>query len=117
MYTCVVHVHSCILCGVCVCVCVLQIGWTAVVGAVVWQRMLKILGDVNAVSDPAMHHLAFQTLLTMWRRLVEVSWRGGGIEGEGRREGWEGGGRETEWGDRLSRRMGRGVRIWWKGHC
>ena len=55
--------------------------------AVVWQRILRILGDVNKISDPAMHHLAFQTLLNVWRRLVEVSREGErGREGKGRRE-------------------------------
>ena len=59
-----------------------QVGWTAVVSAVVWQRMLKILGDVNAISDPAIHHLAFLKLLGIWRLLEEV--RRGGMGGGGR---------------------------------
>ena len=62
-----------------------QVGWTAVVSAVVWQRMLKILGDVNAISDPAIHHLAFLKLLGIWRLLEEV--RRGGEGGGGRGEG------------------------------
>ena len=62
------------------------------ISAVVWQRMLKILGDVNSIPDAAMHHLAFQTLLNVWRRLVEVRERereGGGEEvgGKDRRRG------------------------------
>ena len=43
------------------------------VGAVVWQRIVKVLGDINKIPEPAMHHLAFQTLLSVWRRLEEVS--------------------------------------------
>ena len=69
------------------------------ISAVVWQRMLKILGDVNSIPDAAMHHLAFQTLLNVWRRLVEVRERereggGGGRKWEGRTEGGEKGERE-----------------------
>ena len=61
-----------------------QVGWTAVVSAVVWQRMLKILGDVNAISDPAIHHLAFLKLLGIWRLLEEVRRGGRGEKGGGR---------------------------------
>ena len=41
-------------------------------GAVVWQRIVKILGDINKIPDTDMHLLAFDTLLSVWRHLVEV---------------------------------------------
>ena len=62
--------HNTCVC-VCVCVCV-QGGWTPVGGAVVWQRIVKILGDINKIPDTNMHLLAFDTLLSVWRHLVEV---------------------------------------------
>ena len=62
--------------------------------AVVWQRMLRILGDVNAISDASIHHLAFKTLLSVWRHLGEVRWgKEGGKEERGRERG-RGRGRE-----------------------
>ena len=88
--------------------------------AVVWQRMLRILGDINNIPDPSMYHLAFKTLLNVWRHLVEVRRRGGGgtKRGKGRRErevrGREG---EVEWtseekreGGREGEEMGKGDR-------
>lgn len=48
-----------------------------------WQRIVKILGDINRIPDPDMHFFAFQTLLIVWRRLVEVRRRRRGKEREG----------------------------------
>ena len=46
--------------------------WTPVVTAIVWQRMLKILGNINKISVPAMHAEAMQCLQKTWKTLVEV---------------------------------------------
>lgn len=55
-----------------------QVGWSPTVSAVVWQRMLRILGDINKIPDPSMHYEAFQTLLCVWKHLLEVRERGRG---------------------------------------
>lgn len=38
--------------------------------------MLRVLGDINKIRDPSMHYEAFQTLLCVWKHLVEVRVRG-----------------------------------------
>ncbi len=49
-----------------------QISWTPVVAATVWQRMLKIVGDINNIRPPAMHHEAMLCLQRTWKQLIEV---------------------------------------------
>lgn len=50
-----------------------QGGWTAESAAVVWQRVLKVLGDVNKIQDPAIHAEAMGCLDNTWQSLVAVS--------------------------------------------
>ena len=50
-----------------------QGGWTAESAAIVWQRMLKILGDVNEIHDPDIHSEAMNCLEDTWKSLVSVS--------------------------------------------
>ena len=50
-----------------------QGGWTAESAAIVWQRMLKILGDVNEIHDPDIHSNAMSCLEETWKALVSVS--------------------------------------------
>ena len=49
--------------------------WSQVLAAVVWQRMLKILGDINKIADPLLHVEAMSCLQSIWRSLFDV---GGG---------------------------------------
>ena len=49
------------------------IGWTPVVAAIVWQRMLKILGDINEIHSPDIHSEAMTCLQDIWKALVDVS--------------------------------------------
>ena len=51
-----------------------QVGWTAVVSASVWQRMLKILGNINEIQRPSIHAEAMAYLQTIWKALADVSW-------------------------------------------
>ena len=49
-----------------------QPAWSPVVAALVWQRMLKILGDINDISQPDMHAEALKCLMETWRSLADV---------------------------------------------
>ena len=54
--------------------------WNVVNAAVVWQRMLCILGDVNSIERPVIHHDAMKGLWEVWKMLKDVSvgcWEGG----------------------------------------
>ncbi len=51
----------------------LQGGWTAESAAIVWQRMLKVLGDVNKIQNPAIHADALGCLDDTWQSLATVS--------------------------------------------
>ena len=46
--------------------------WTPVSAAVVWQRMLRMLGDVNKISQPAIHALTMSYVRDIWKTLEEV---------------------------------------------
>ena len=48
-------------------------GWTPIVAAVVWFRMLRILGDINAIQDPYIHAEAMACLQDIWKALSTVS--------------------------------------------
>lgn len=48
-------------------------GWTPTVAAVVWYRMLRILGDINAIQDPSIHADAIACLQDIWKALSSVS--------------------------------------------
>ncbi len=50
-----------------------QGGWTAESAALIWQRMLKVLGDINKIEDPDIHSEAMGCLENTWRSLVDVS--------------------------------------------
>lgn len=42
----------------------------------VWLRMLKVLGNVNDIRDPAVHAEAMRGLYNIWNALRNVSGRG-----------------------------------------
>lgn len=46
--------------------------WTVVSASVVWQRMLRVLGDVNKIQWPAIHGMAMTGVRDIWKRLEEV---------------------------------------------
>lgn len=49
--------------------------WNVVNTAVVWQRMLCALGDINSIENPVIHQLAMRGLWEVWKMLKEVgSW-------------------------------------------
>ncbi|XP_056402899.1 ral GTPase-activating protein subunit alpha-1 isoform X3 [Hyla sarda] len=47
-------------------------GWHADVSAVLWRRMLGILGDVNNISNPEIHAQVFDYLCELWQNLVKI---------------------------------------------
>ena len=49
------------------------IGWTPVVAAVVWRRMLRILGNIDCIKKPAIHAEAMLCLQGIWKSLTDVS--------------------------------------------
>ena len=49
------------------------VGWTPVVAAVIWCRMLRILGDINDIQDPVIHAEAMGCLQDTWKALSNVS--------------------------------------------
>ena len=49
------------------------IGWTPVVAAAIWYRMLRILGDINDIQDPQIHAEALECLQDTWKALYNVS--------------------------------------------
>ena len=46
--------------------------WNVVSAAVVWQRMLCVLGDVNSIKNPVIHQLVMGGLFEVWKMLKEV---------------------------------------------
>lgn len=48
------------------------IGWTPTVAAVIWCRMLRILGDINDIQDPDIHAEAVDCLQEIWKALYKV---------------------------------------------
>ena len=51
-----------------------SMGWTPVVAAVIWCRMLRILGDINDIQDPFIHAEALGCLQEIWKALYNVSY-------------------------------------------
>ena len=52
-------------------------GWTPDVAVVLWRRLLGILGDVNAVSDAAVHAQIFSHLanvIDVVNKVLSVTW-------------------------------------------
>ena len=49
-------------------------GWSCKVAAVVWLRMLKVLGNVNDIQQPAAHAEAMAGLYQIWSSLKNVSY-------------------------------------------
>ena len=49
------------------------IGWTPIVAAAIWCRMLRILGDINDIQDPDIHAEALGCLQEIWKALYNVS--------------------------------------------
>ncbi|KAM9091670.1 ral GTPase-activating protein subunit alpha-1 isoform 6-T6 [Megaptera novaeangliae] len=47
-------------------------GWHADVATVMWRRMLGILGDVNAITDPEIHAQVFDYLCELWQNLAKI---------------------------------------------
>lgn len=48
-------------------------GWSPKVAAVVWLRMLKVLGNINKIQDGAVHAEAMDGLYQIWTTLNDVS--------------------------------------------
>lgn len=48
-------------------------GWLPSVAAILWRRMLGILGNVNDFSNPKTHAHFFQVLTDIWTTLLKVS--------------------------------------------
>ena len=49
------------------------VGWNPVVAAVIWCRMLRVLGNINDIQDPYIHAEAIDCLQETWRSLSSVS--------------------------------------------
>ncbi|XP_073410314.1 ral GTPase-activating protein subunit alpha-1 isoform X4 [Dendrobates tinctorius] len=47
-------------------------GWHADVAAVMWRRMLGILGDVISISNPEIHAQVFDYLCELWQNLAKI---------------------------------------------
>lgn len=47
-------------------------GWNAEVSAVLWRRMLGVLGDLNDIPDPGMHKLAFECLVKITDDFIKM---------------------------------------------
>lgn len=48
-------------------------GWTPKVAAVVWLRMLKVMGNINDIHDASGHAEALAGLHDIWNELYNVS--------------------------------------------
>ncbi len=48
-------------------------GWLPSVAAILWRRMLGILGNVNDFSNPKTHAHFFQVLTDIWTTLLKVT--------------------------------------------
>jgi hypothetical protein len=49
-------------------------GWGPRVAAVVWLRMLKVMGNINDIHDASGHADAMAGLKHVWNSLSSVSW-------------------------------------------
>ncbi|XP_067900497.1 ral GTPase-activating protein subunit alpha-2 isoform X3 [Heterodontus francisci] len=47
-------------------------GWHADAAAVLWRRILGILGDVNCIRCPKIHALVFEYLYELWHKLSKI---------------------------------------------
>ncbi|XP_059504335.1 ral GTPase-activating protein subunit alpha-2 isoform X3 [Stegostoma tigrinum] len=47
-------------------------GWHADAAAVLWRRILGILGDVNCICCPKIHALVFEYLYELWHKLAKI---------------------------------------------
>ena len=47
-------------------------GWGTVASAILWRRMLGILGNVNKIKVPSNHAKVFQCLTSIWDMLAKV---------------------------------------------
>ncbi|XP_072907479.1 ral GTPase-activating protein subunit alpha-2 isoform X1 [Hemitrygon akajei] len=47
-------------------------GWHADAAAVLWRRILGILGDVNSISNPKIHAMVFEYLNELWHKLAKI---------------------------------------------
>jgi hypothetical protein len=47
-------------------------GWLPDVAVVLWRRMLGALGDVNQLTDPALHNQVFEYLVELCDTLAKV---------------------------------------------
>ncbi|GCB70089.1 hypothetical protein scyTo_0005605 [Scyliorhinus torazame] len=47
-------------------------GWHADAAAVLWRRILGILGDVNCIRCPKIHALVFEYLYELWHKLAKI---------------------------------------------
>ncbi|KAJ6217801.1 hypothetical protein RDWZM_008958 [Blomia tropicalis] len=47
-------------------------GWNAEISVVLWRRMLGILGDLNDISDPTIHKLAFECLVKITDDFIKM---------------------------------------------
>lgn len=50
-------------------------GWLPSVAAVLWRRMLGVLGNPNKFSNPKSHAHFFQVLNDMWSTLFKVTFK------------------------------------------
>lgn len=48
-------------------------GWSPKVAAVVWLRMLKVMGNINDIEDASGHAEAMAGLHNIWNGLSKVS--------------------------------------------
>ncbi|XP_044298882.1 ral GTPase-activating protein subunit alpha-2 isoform X2 [Varanus komodoensis] len=48
------------------------IGWHADSAAVLWRRILGILGDVNNIQSPKIHAKVFEYLFELWHKLAKI---------------------------------------------
>lgn len=48
-------------------------GWSCKMAAVVWLRMLKVLGNINDIRDPSVHAEGMAGLYQIWSALKSVS--------------------------------------------
>jgi len=47
-------------------------GWLPNVAAILWKRMLGILGNVNDFTNPKTHAHFYQVLGDIWKTLIKV---------------------------------------------
>ena len=47
-------------------------GWGPASSVVLWRRMLGVLGNINKISNPAIHAKVIECLATVWNMLAKV---------------------------------------------